>query len=101
MKPEKKSNILTIAYINVQGQSKLTEAKQLQMEDFIKYNKIDVAHLQETDICDETFAECNFLSSSFNIISNNAENKYGTATLAKSELSYENVRCDTSGRAII
>ena len=41
MKPENSSNILTIAYINVHGQSKLTEAKQLQIEDFIKYNNKD------------------------------------------------------------
>ena len=39
--------ILTIAYINVHGQSKLTEAKQIQIKDFLKYNHIDVAHLQE------------------------------------------------------
>ena len=47
--------ILTIAYINIHGQSKFTEAKQLQLEDFIKYNNIDVANLQETDISDDTF----------------------------------------------
>ena len=47
------------------------------------------------------FYDCNFISSSYNITTNNAENKYGTATLVKTELSYENVRCDTSGRAIV
>ena len=72
----------------------------MTIEDFPKYNNIDVAHLQETDICDETFPSCNFISSSFKIISNNAENKYGTSSLIKTELSYENVRCDTAGRAI-
>ena len=92
------NNILTIAYINIHGQTKLSNAKELQIEDFLKYNKIDVAHLQESEINEETFAECKFISSSFNIISNNAENKYGTATLVKNELCYENVRFDTSGR---
>ena len=77
MNPNNKNNILKIAYINVHGQSKLTVSKQVQIEDFIKYNRIDVAHLQEIDICDETFTECNFISSSFNTIINNAENKYG------------------------
>ena len=96
-----KNQILTIAYINVHGQSKLTDAKQVQIEDFLKYNNIDVAHLQETDICDESFSKCNYISSSFNIISNNSENKYGTSSLIKSELSYENFRCDTAGRAIV
>ena len=86
--------ILTIAYINVHGQSKLTEAKQIQIEDFLKYNNIDVAHLQEIEICDETFSECNFISSSFNIITSNAENKFGTSSLVKNEFSFENVKCD-------
>ena len=90
----------TLAYLNVHGQSKLTESKQLQIEDFLKYNNVDVAHLQETDICDETFSNCNFISSSFNLISNNALNKYGTSSLVKTELAYENVKCDTAGRAI-
>ena len=86
--------------MNIHGQTKLTEAKQLQIEDFLKYNKVDIAHLQETDICDETFSCCNFISSSFNTITNNAENKYGTSSLIKTELNYENVKCDTAGRAL-
>ena len=49
-------NILTVAYINMHGQSNLTKAKQVQLEDFIKFNKIDIAHLQETEICDDTFS---------------------------------------------
>ena len=101
MYPINKNNIVKVAYINIHGQSKLTEAKQVQIEDFLKYNRIDVAHLQETDQCDETFSECNFINSSFNIIVNNAENKYGTSTLVKNELTFENVKCDTSGRAIV
>ena len=47
MDPSRNSNFLTIAYINVHGQSRLSEAKQVQIEDFIKFNNIDVAHLQE------------------------------------------------------
>jgi exonuclease III len=83
---------LTVAYLNIQGQE-----KKVQIQDFFKYNKIDLAHLQETDICDETFSTCNFISSSFNLISNIAENKYGTSSLVKNELSFENVSCDTAG----
>ena len=49
-----------------------TESKQAQIEDFIKFNKIDIAHLQEIEICDKTFSKCNFISSSFNINTNNA-----------------------------
>ena len=58
------NKVLTISYLNIHGQTKLSEAKQFQIEDFLKCNNIDVAHLQETDICDETFPSCNFISSS-------------------------------------
>ena len=94
-------NILTIAYLNIHGQSALSEAKQVQIEDFLKFNKIDVAHLQETQICDETFSNCNFISSTYNIYSNNAANKYGTSSLVKSVYSVDNLRCDTAGRALL
>ena len=88
MNPEE-NNILTIAYINVHGQSKMTETKQMQIEDFMKFNKVDVAHLQEIEICDETFSTCNLISSSYDILSNNAAHKYGTASLVKSCLPVE------------
>ena len=97
----KNQNILTVAYINMHGQSNLTIAKQVQLEDFLKFNNIDIAHLQETEICDETFSTCNFISSSFNLHSNNAANKYGTSSLVKSVYSVQNVKYDTSGRAIV
>ena len=95
------NNVLSLAYINFQGQTKLTVSKQVQIEDFLEYNKIDAAHLQETQICDDSFSNCNFISSSFNIITNNAVNKYGTCSLIKNELNFENVKCDTAGRAIV
>ena len=95
------TKFLTIAYLNIHGQTNFTEAKQVQIQDFLKYNNVDIAHLQESDICDETFSTCNFISSSFNLITNNAENKYGTSSLVKNDLCYENVKCDTAGRAIV
>ena len=33
------SNILTVAFMNIHGQTKLPIAKQLQIEDFLNYNK--------------------------------------------------------------
>ena len=99
MNPE--NSVLKIAYMNIHGQSNIPTVKQLQIQDFIKYNKIDILHLQEIEIGDETFAECDFISSSYNVIPNNSENKYGTASLVRSDLDFKNVRCDTSGRAIV
>ena len=87
--------------MNIHGQSNLTTVKQLQIQDFMKYKNVDVLHLQEIEIDEDTFSECDYISSYFNIISNNSVNKYGTASLIRSDLEYGNVRCDTSGRAIM
>ena len=76
-------------------------SKQLQLEDFINYNKIDITHLQETETCETTFSNCRFLSKTFNLYSNNAANKYGTSSLVKCEYSVENLKCDIAGRAIV
>ena len=95
------SSILTIAYINIRGQSGLPVSKQLQIEAFARYNNCDIIHLQEANIEEETFSSCNLLSSSFNIIENNSINKYGTASLVKTDFQVENIRCDSEGRIII
>ena len=57
--------------------------------------------MQECDIGEETFSECDYLFSSFKIISNNNLTKYGTASIIRSDLEYRNVHCDTAGRAIV
>ena len=41
------------------------------------------------------------ISSSFNILPNNSLNKYGTASLVKSEFTVENIQCDSQGRVIV
>ena len=94
-------NILTIGYLNIRGQSSLTTVKQLQIEAFAKFNNCDILHLQEAHLDSESFSTCNFIQSSYNIIENNSTNKYGTATLVKSELTFGNIRTDLEGRAII
>ena len=80
--------------MNIHGQTKLPTLKQLQIEDSLKYNNIDILHLQESDIDEETVSQCNFISSNFNIISNYSESKYGTSSLIRSDLNFETVRCD-------
>ena len=97
----RENRILTISYMNIHGQSNIPTVKQLQIQDFIKLNKIDILHMQEVEISEETFSGCDLISSSFNIISNNSENQYGTATLIRNDLDFKNVRCDTAGRAIV
>ena len=101
MSPSIAEHFLNIAYINIRGQTGLNLQKQLQIEHFITQNEIDILHCQEIDVSEDTFSECNIITSSYNIITNNSQNKYGTATLVKNELSVENIILDTSGRIII
>ena len=94
-------SILTISYVNIRGQTGLQVEKQFQIEAFIKINKCDILHLQECHIESDTFSECNFIQSNFTVITNNAQNKYGTASLVKNDLLVENVMYDTDGRLIV
>ena len=96
------SSELIIATLNIQGQSNLNIVKQIQIEDFLKYNNIDILHLQEIEISSKTFDTCRFISSNFNVIQNNSPvNKYGTATLVRNDLQVQNIKCDTEGRVIV
>ena len=95
------TSFLTISYLNVRGQTGLNVEKQLQIERFLKETKTDILHLQETDVDDNTFQECKYISSNFYIVVNNALNKYGTATLIRNNLEAENVSLDTDGRIVI
>ena len=88
---EENKNILTIAYLNIHGQSGLKLEKQVQIEDFLKTNNVDILHCQEINIDEETFSTCDFISSSYNIVANNSSTKYGTASLVKNEFGIENI----------
>ena len=94
-------NILTLAYLNIRGQSGLNQVKQLQIESFLKSYNCDIVNLQEAHIEPDSFCSCDFIQSSYNIIENNSPNKYGTASLVKSNLTFENIRNDLDGRVIL
>ena len=96
-----KKDILTISYLNIKGQTGFKVDKQFQVEDFLKQSKSDILHLQEVHIEDDTFEQCNFIKSNFSVISNNAVNKYGTASLVKNGLEFQNILFDTNGRIIV
>ena len=87
--------------MNIRGQSGLKIDKQLQIESFLKQNHCDILHLQEINIDSDSFSNCDYISSNFNIYHNNSITKYGTASLIKSEFSVENIRFDTEGRVIV
>ena len=51
--------------MNIQGQSGLSSAKQNQIETFLIRNKVDVLHLQEVNIIEDSFSNCNVIENNF------------------------------------
>ena len=57
--------MLKVAFINMYGQSGLTQQKLLELENFIQKNKLDIVCLTETNISESTFMECNYIYKNF------------------------------------
>ena len=95
------NRIVTLAYLNIRGQTGLNYSKQKQIEHFLMKYDIDILNCQEINIEEDSFKQSNFIDSNYNIIQNNALNKYGTAVIAKNEFNIENIKTDTLGRAIV
>ena len=55
--------ILTIAYMNIRGQTGLEYSKQVQIENFVKFYNIDILNCQEINILENSFENCNFINS--------------------------------------
>ena len=92
---------LNIGYINLRAQTGFGPPKQLQIEKFLKFHKIDILHLQEAQIKEDTFEMCDFITSNYEIIANNASNSYGTASLVANSLQPTNIKVDTQGRVLV
>ena len=97
------SSYLNIAYINCVGQSKFPVSKQLEIESYVRDQKLDIIHLQEIKIEDTSFSDCGFIRSNFNIFVNNTsnENYYGTASLVRCDIDVSNIRTDEGGRVLV
>ena len=54
---------IIVAFINCVGQSKLPISKQLEIQSFVCTNNVDILHLQECRIDDDSFAHCGYLTS--------------------------------------
>ena len=91
---------MKIAFINIYGQSGLTYQKLFELENFIKVHSLDIVCLQETNISEDTFSECNYIYKNYIVIPNNNKSGYGTCTLVKKQFSVSNVIKDTGGRVL-
>ena len=78
-------------------------SKQLEIQSYIIENKIDILHLQECYITDDTFTQCGYITSNFNLVVNNTPNNtfYGTASIIRNDLDIKNIHTYDQGRAII
>ena len=90
---------LKIGFINIYGQTGFRSNKVLELDNFINHHKLDVICLQETDIDQNTFSECNILRR-FSLIINNSSTGYGTCILVRKDLSVDNIIKDSDGRFI-
>ena len=91
---------LNIAFMNTRGQTGLDLTKQAQIESFLKFHRIDILNCQETNVSEDTFSQSHSMTSSYEIISNNAINKYGTSCLISNNFTPKNIKMDTEGRII-
>ena len=93
---------ISIAFINCVGQSKFPVAKQLESQSYIFTQKLDIIHLQEYKIDEDSFSNCGFITKNFHIFTNNkpVDSFYGTATLVRSNIDVTNIHTDDDGRVI-
>ena len=90
-----------IGYLNLRAQTGFGTTKQAQVEHFVKQHMFDILHLQEAQILEDTFDSCDYITSNYSILTNNARNPYGTASLVAISLEPRNIKLDTQGRVIV
>ena len=76
-------------------------SKQLQIQKFLQQYEIDILNCQEINLSEDSFSQTNFINSSYQVISNNASNKYGTCCIISNNFNIENIKLDTNGRIIV
>ena len=89
-----------VATLNVRGQTKMNQTKQIQLDNLIKTRNLAIILLQECHITDQTFESCPHIKHNFQILKNNAENGYGTGALVHNSLPIQNVKAIPGGRII-
>ena len=100
MDTKTKEKTLNVGFLNIHGQSKMTQSKQDQIQYLIKEYELDVLNLQETNIDESTFQKSPFIANNFKIIFKNNESGYGVCSLVRNELPTKNEIQHPSGRLI-
>ena len=100
MDPKTKEKTLNVGFLNIHGQSKMTQSKQDQIQYLIKEHELDVLNLQETYIDESTFQKSPFIANNYKVIFKNNESGYGVCSLVRNELPTKNEIQHPSGRLI-
>ena len=100
MEQQNEDKTLTVGFLNILGQTKLSQPKQKQLEFIVKQHKIDILHMQETNIEDEAFEFCPYIANNYQILAQNNETGYGVCSLVHKKLTTENEFFHPTGRLI-
>ena len=100
MDPSNADQTLTVGFLNILGQSKLKQSKQDQIQFILQYHKIDILHLQETNILEGAFDFCPFIANNYQILAQNNDSGFGVCSLVHKKLATENEILHPSGRLI-
>ena len=65
-----------VGYLNLRAQTGFGTTKQAQVEHFVKQHMFDILHLQEAQILEDSFETCDFVTSNYTILTNNARNPW-------------------------
>ena len=90
-----------ICSLNIQGQSQLDIAKQFQIEHFIQTHKLDIIHLQESYIKEDSFSKCPYIANNFQLLHINNPSKYGVCSLIRKDIEISKEILHPSGRVLI
>ena len=100
MDPSNVDQTLTVGFLNILGQSKLKQSKQNQIQFIMQEHKIDILHLQETNISEGAFDFCPFIANNYQILAQNNDSGFGVCSLVHNKLLTENEIRHPSGRLI-
>ena len=92
---------IKVGSLNCQGQTKMSLAKQLFLQDILRIYNFDILCTQETLIENDTFENCDYILNNFTIITNNSLNNFGTAVFVRNTFDILDVKFDTEGQIIV
>ena len=89
-----------VATLNLRGQTKMHLSKLLQLEELIKTIKPAIIFFQESHFQNNSFENCPYINSNYQLLINNSPTGYGTSSLVNNSLKVDNVKALPGGRIL-